>query len=53
MTEPNNHPVELLAAAADDTLSPVDRATLDAHLAACEQCRIELAEARTAKAALG
>lgn len=43
MTEPLPHPDAMdLAAYIDGTLSPDARATLEAHLAGCEPCRLEV-----------
>ena len=36
------HPEELLAGYVDDTLSPSERAVVDAHLPGCAQCREEI-----------
>jgi len=48
----NEHPDELLASYVDDDLGRKDRALAEAHLAACERCRLEVSMARRARAAL-
>ena len=48
----NEHPDELLASYVDDDLGRKDRALAEAHLAACERCRVEVSVARSARAAL-
>ena len=42
MSRVDVHPEELLDAAREGELSPADRARLDAHLAHCTACRVEL-----------
>ena len=46
------HPEDLLTGHVDGTLSPQDRAALDAHLDSCERCRQELVLASRSRAAL-
>jgi hypothetical protein len=46
------HPEILLAEYVDGTLSPDDRADVQAHLAVCDRCREEVALAEEARAAL-
>jgi hypothetical protein len=52
MSASEAHPEELLASLVDGTLSPAERAEVEAHLAACSTCREELALARRAASAL-
>lgn len=40
--KPDNHPDELLAWYANDTLDPVERAAVDDHLKDCAHCRDEI-----------
>jgi hypothetical protein len=47
-----SHPLELLAAYVDGTLSPADRDAVGAHLRDCATCRQEVAVAGSARAAL-
>ena len=42
----------LLARAADDTISPADRARLDSHLSTCAHCRTALADQKAMRAEL-
>jgi hypothetical protein len=46
------HPDELLADYVDGTLTPEDRAAVDAHLASCDRCRAEVDVASRATRAL-
>jgi anti-sigma factor RsiW len=46
------HPEELLAGYVDGSATPEERRTVDAHVAACSQCREEVALASTARTAL-
>jgi len=46
------HPDEALAGLVDGTLTPAERAELQAHLDGCERCRAELALAESAAQAL-
>lgn len=48
----STHPTELLAAFVDGTLAESARAALTQHVQACEQCRREVALARSARDAL-
>src|SRR6266540_1629452 len=47
-----SHPEELLAAYVDGSLEEDERALVDGHLAGCETCRVEVGDARRARAAL-
>lgn len=46
------HPQDLLAEYVDGTLPEAERAAVEAHLAACEACRLEVDLARRARASL-
>lgn len=46
------HPEELLAPYVDGTVSPQERAAVDAHASSCARCRGEIAAATAARAAL-
>ena len=46
------HPEELLAEYVDGSLQQDERTAVDAHIAACERCRDEVASARRARTAL-
>ncbi|MDP9321833.1 MAG: zf-HC2 domain-containing protein [Chloroflexota bacterium] len=50
MTE---HPELLLSAYLDEALAPSERATVDAHLAACALCRAQLTELRATSRLIG
>ena len=52
MTQPQQHPEELLAEYVDGTLGPEDRARVESHLTACHSCREEVALATPAREAL-
>jgi hypothetical protein len=52
MTQPQQHPEELLAEYVDGTLGPEDRARVESHLSTCGSCREEVALAGPARAAL-
>jgi anti-sigma factor RsiW len=47
------HPEELLAGLVDGSLSPKERAVVDAHVATCARCSGEVALAARARSALG
>jgi anti-sigma factor RsiW len=50
--EPRDHPGDLLSAHLDGELTPDEAATVEAHLAACDECRSDLAGLRAARSAL-
>jgi hypothetical protein len=52
MTQPQQHPEELLAEFVEGTLGPEDRARVESHLSACASCREEVALAGPAREAL-
>lgn len=52
MTNPEEHPDELLAALVDGELTDAERAQAEAHLATCETCREEVDLARRARTAV-
>jgi anti-sigma factor RsiW len=52
MTEPADHPEELLAAYVDDELDEAGRAQARAHLSVCDRCREQVRGARRARGAL-
>ncbi len=49
MAERQDHPIDALQDALDDRLDASNRAALDAHLATCERCRLELDALRWTK----
>jgi hypothetical protein len=52
MTQPQQHPEELLAEYVDGTLGPEARARVESHLSTCGSCREEVALATPAREAL-